>query len=207
LNSCTLQRAFCASAEPIGNFVQQQYVQLVMKVVGLVVLIAAATASCGSSPSATPVGDATVIRGAASTAVTVAAATTDGNEPVTSLSPVVPDTATGVPPQPPPDPDLGQFTDQASVIQALLSSGPLDNRLAETTEGSVLSHSICADIVQHNEPSAGKLDHEAIATLNGQTGVVLVLERADGGREVRMYGTGDADPVTGGCPLWFQAPL
>jgi hypothetical protein len=51
------------------------------------------------------------------------------------------------------------------------------------------------------------LDHEAIATLDGQTGVVLVFERADGGREVRMYGTGDADPATGGCPLWFQAPL
>jgi hypothetical protein len=182
-------------------------VQLVMKVGALLALVAVATAGCGSPPATTPVGVATANREDASTAVSSAVATTDSDQPVTSLSPAVPDTATGVPPLPPPDPDLGQFTDQVALIDALISSGPLDNKVGEYTEGHVVSHSICADIVQHNEPSAGKLDHEAIATLNGQTGVVLVFERADGEREVRMYGTGDADPVTGGCPLWFQAPL
>ena len=119
---------------------------------------------------------------------------------------MVPDTATGAPPEVPPDPDLGQFTGQAALIAALIASGPLDNQLPEATDGR-MSHSICADIVRYNEPSVGNLVHETIAKLDGQTGVVLVFEHADGGREVRMYGTGDADPVTGGCPLWFQAPL
>ena len=102
--------------------------------------------------------------------------------------------------------DLGQFTDGATLIDALVASGPLDNQLLTdpTLRPGV---SICADIVQNHEPTVGTLVHEAIAMLNGQVGVVLVFLRLDGSREVRMYGTGDADPVTGGCPLLLQAPL
>ena len=103
-------------------------------------------------------------------------------------------------------PDLGQFTDEATLIDALIASGPLDNQLLTdpTLRPAV---SICADIVRFHEPTGGTLVHEAIAMLNGQGGVLLVFLRADDSKEVRLYGTGDADPVTGGCPLLLKASL
>lgn len=105
-----------------------------------------------------------------------------------------------------PSPDLGLVGDEAALVAALVASGPLDNQLLSDA-GMRPSVSICADIVQHHEPTVGTLVHQALATFNGQVGVVLVFERPGGAREVRLYGTGDADPVTGGCPLLLQAPL
>lgn len=103
-------------------------------------------------------------------------------------------------------PDLGQFTDEATLIDALIASGPLDNQLL-TDSALRPGVSICADIAHFHEPTVGTLVHEAGAMLNGQGGVLLVFLRTDGSSEVRMYGTGDADPVTGGCPLLLQAVL
>jgi hypothetical protein len=105
-------------------------------------------------------------------------------------------------------PDLGVFSDQGALVAALLASGPLDNEKADAVaQGRAPNQSICASIVETTEPTAGAVIHQALATMDGQTGVVLVFERADGSDEVRMYGTGDADPVTGGCPLRFKALL
>jgi hypothetical protein len=107
-----------------------------------------------------------------------------------------------------PSPDLGVVSDPDTLIAALVASGPLDNEQADAVaSGRAPNESICASIVETNEPTAGTVVHQADATLNGQTGVVLVFERSDGGREVRMYGTHEADPVTGGCPLLIEAPL
>lgn len=103
-------------------------------------------------------------------------------------------------------PDLRQFTDQATLMNALVASGPLENQLLSDPKLRP-GVSICADIVRFHEPEVGTLVHEANAMLNGQGGVVLVFQRPDGSQEVRMYGTHDADPVTGGCPLLLQSEL
>jgi hypothetical protein len=198
--------------KPWGTSQLRCDVQLRMRVVGLLLLVAATTVACGSSPEATPARNVIVVPAASNPAVSTAA-TPQGNQSDTSPPPMTADTASGVdsatgaPQAPSPSPNLGQFTDQAALIAALVASGPLDNQLPENTAGGLASRSICADIAQFNDPSAGQVVHQAIATLNGQTGVVLVFAGPDGEREVRMYGTGDADPATGGCPLWFQAPL
>lgn len=107
-----------------------------------------------------------------------------------------------------PSPDLGAFTDQAALVAALLASGPLDDEQADAVaQDRAPNQSICASIVESTEPSAGILVHQATATLDGETGVVLVFEQPSGGIEVRMYGTHDADPATGGCPLRFESEL
>jgi hypothetical protein len=107
-----------------------------------------------------------------------------------------------------PSPDLGVFADQGALVAALVASGPLDNEKADAVaQGRAPNQSICASIVETTEPTVGTVVHQALAMIDGQTGVVLVFERSDGSQEVRMYGTGEADPVTGGCPLWFKAPL
>ena len=107
--------------------------------------------------------------------------------------------------------DLGSFGDQDSLLRALQSIGstsPLDNEdVAAVAEGRAPSESICADILRNNEPGAGTIIHEANAALKGEGGVVFVLRQPDGGLTVRMYSTGDADPVTGGCRLLFDAPF
>jgi len=76
-----------------------------------------------------------------------------------------------------------------------------------TAAGSAPGLSICASIVRTTEPSAGTVIHQALASLNGQVGVVLILQRDDGKRQARLYGTGEADPATGGCPLWISTPI
>ena len=116
--------------------------------------------------------------------------------PTTTTEPVVDDTA----PRPmKPSPDLGVVTDAPSLVAALTASGVIDNLTdSAVQEGRPPDVSICTNIVQNNEPGAGVVVHHALATLDGLVGVVIVLERTDGSREVRMYGTGDADPVTGG---------
>jgi hypothetical protein len=53
----------------------------------------------------------------------------------------------------------------------------------------------------------GEVIHEALASLAGEVGVVLVVERPDGTREARMYGVGSEDPIAGGCPLLLRADL
>lgn len=103
-------------------------------------------------------------------------------------------------------PDLGQFIDQATVIDALVASGPLDNQLLSDPNLRP-GVSICADIARFHEPSVGTLVHVANATLNGQGGVVLVYMQPSGSENVRMYRTVDLDPVTGLCPLLMNAPL
>jgi hypothetical protein len=106
-------------------------------------------------------------------------------------------------------PDLGTFRDPASLIAALLSSGPLNNEEpAAVAAGQAPARSICADILATREPTAGTLVHEALATIDGDhAGVLLVLRRADGTEEARLYSTGDADPTTGACRLIFASPL
>ena len=116
-----------------------------MKAAGLVVLVVAAMAGCGSSPEVTPAADATVVR-EANSAVSSAATAADGDESVTLPSTMVPDTATGAPPEVPPDPDLGQFTGQAALIAALIASGPLDNQLPEATDGRMSQSCWCSNM-------------------------------------------------------------
>ena len=103
-------------------------------------------------------------------------------------------------------PDLGQFTEEATLIDALIASGPLENQLLSDPNLRP-GVSICADIVQYHEPTVGTLVHEVNAMLNGQGGVVLVFMQLSGEKEVRMYGTDDLDPTTGLCPLLMQIPL
>ena len=105
----------------------------------------------------------------------------------------------------PPLPNLGDFTDQVSLIDALVASAGLQEQ--DGSDTGIRGSSICADIVRYNEPDVGTLVYEAIATLSGEVGVVFVFARPDDSREVRMYGTGDADPATGGCPLRFESAL
>ena len=105
-------------------------------------------------------------------------------------------------------PELGTFTNQAALVAALLATGSLDNEGPDAVaDGRAPNESICAAIVKSNEADAGALAHQATASFNGQGGVVLVFQRPNGGREVRMYSTGDADPTTGGCRLLFKAEL
>jgi hypothetical protein len=112
------------------------------------------------------------------------------------------------PPAPNPSPDLGVVTDAPSLVAALTASGPLDNETEQAVDASSApALSICASIVQTSEPSAGAVVHQALAKLNGMIGVVVVLQRDDGQREARLYGTGAADPTTGGCPLWITTPI
>ena len=171
-------------------------------------LLAAVIVGCGSSPDSASTGATTVVVHETLSEGDETVATNAVEESTSLPTSVVADTSTGSPtggvPPAPPEPDLGTFDDQTSLIDALNASGSLDNQLNHAGGGTP-SHSICADIVQSHEPTVGTLIHEAIATLNGQTGVVLVFEQTYGTREVRMYGTGD--PVTGGCPLIFQAAL
>jgi hypothetical protein len=82
----------------------------------------------------------------------------------------------------------------------------LDNQVS--TDAAVRPGvSVCADIARQQEPTLGTVVHEARATLSGQGGVVLVFMRPDGSGEVRLYATGDADPLTGGCSMMLQVPL
>lgn len=115
----------------------------------------------------------------------------------------------GPPPSPPlPLPDLGHFADADKLVAALLSSGPLNNEEpAAAAAGRAPGISICADIVQGREPAVGVLVHEAQAGYLDDGGVLLVFRRGDGSKEVRMYSTGAADPVTGGCRLLFSRPI
>ncbi|MEO6122907.1 MAG: hypothetical protein ABIR32_04295 [Ilumatobacteraceae bacterium] len=105
-----------------------------------------------------------------------------------------------------PSPDIGTVADGPSLVAALLASGPLDNQTAATGEPPP-DLSICAVIVVTKEPTAGTVVHQAVAMSDGRSGVVLVLERFDGSRQARMYGVDDADPVSGGCPLWITADM
>ena len=102
-------------------------------------------------------------------------------------------------------PDLGQFTDQATLIDALIASGPSDNQLSSDPDLRP-GVSICADIVRYHEPTVGTLLHVANAMLNGQAGVVLVFIQPSGEKEMRMYGTDEYDPHTG-CPLLIREPV
>jgi hypothetical protein len=105
-------------------------------------------------------------------------------------------------------PDLGNFNDRGALIDALRASGPLDNETeASLQRGTAPSLSICVAILKHNEPTAGTVIHEAGARLGADSGVLLVLHRADGTQEARLYSTGDADPVTDGCRLLFAQEL
>lgn len=107
-----------------------------------------------------------------------------------------------------PSPDIGTVTDGPSLVAALVASGPLDNQTAAAAAGGPPPDpSICAQIVVTNEPTAGTVVHQAVASRDGIYGVVLVLQRSDGTRQARMYGVGDADPVSGGCPLWITADM
>lgn len=113
-----------------------------------------------------------------------------------------------VPPPAIPSPDLGAISDASSLIAALVSAGPFDNETAPAVaEGRAPSLSICDAVMNGADASMGVLVHQAIATGDGSYGVVFVILRSDGSREVRMYGTGEADPATGGCPLWLQADM
>lgn len=103
-------------------------------------------------------------------------------------------------------PDLCRFTDEAAVLDALAASGALTNQ--SWSDPNVRPGvSICADIVSFHEPEVGTLVHEATAVLDGQVGVVLVFKQPGNLTEVRMYGTGEADPGTGGCPLLMKTSL
>ena len=97
-------------------------------------------------------------------------------------------------------PDLGEFADRADLIEALIASGPLDNQLA-TSSTPRPSPSICADVVKHRDPTIGDVVDQVIASLNGQTGVVLVYLRPDGSEEVGMFETSVS------CLAMFQTPL
>jgi hypothetical protein len=113
-----------------------------------------------------------------------------------------PDTSTCCPPRPIPSPDLGEFANIESLVAALQAFGRLDNEEpTAVAEGVAPGLSICADIVMNNEPSAGTVIFQGLATFQGITGVVLVLRDPSNSSEVRMYSVHDADPVTGGCPL------
>lgn len=102
-------------------------------------------------------------------------------------------------------PDLGQFTDQKALIDALVASGPLENQLLSDPNLRP-GVSICADIVRYHEPRVGTLAHEATAALHGQVGVVLVFEKPGNSKEVHMYRTGEAD-LDGACPQLMREPL
>ena len=122
-------------------------------------------------------------------------------------------TATGAPDirDFPPQVDIGSFPDQDSLLRALQTIGstsPLDNEdVAAVAEGRAPPESICADILRNNEPGAGTIIHQVGAALNGEGGVVFVLRQPDERLTVRMYSTGEADPVTGGCRLLFDSPF
>lgn len=103
-------------------------------------------------------------------------------------------------------PDLGRFTDEATLIDALVASGPLVNRLLSDPNLRP-GVSICAAIVRFHELSKGTLVHVANATLNGRRGVVLVYKRTDGSEIVLMYGTVDLTRGAGLCPLLMNALL
>jgi hypothetical protein len=105
-------------------------------------------------------------------------------------------------------PDLGSFTSADALTAALRASGPLDNESdASVRQGTAPGLSICVPILRHNEPGAGTVIHEALAGLGADRGVVLVLRRPDGAEEARLYSTGEADPVTGGCRLLIKQEL
>lgn len=121
-------------------------------------------------------------------------------------------TTQGPPNVPPPPgittPDLGNFQDADSLVAALTASGPLDNETpAAVAAGRAPGRSICADILAGREPDAGTLIHQAAAGYGNDGGVVLVLQRADGSAEMRLYSTGAADPATGGCRQLLMVPL
>jgi hypothetical protein len=105
-------------------------------------------------------------------------------------------------------PDLGAFTDVDQLVAALTDSGPLDNLTARAVdEGFAPSESICAALAQRNDPAAGSVVHQAIASFSGEHAVVLVAISTSGDARVSVYSTGTADPVTGGCRLLASAPI
>ena len=163
-------------------------------------------AGCGHSPAAS-VGVSQPATVPAPPPETVATSTTAPSVD-TTLS-----TATGAPDirDYPPQVDIGSFADQDSLLRALQTIGstsPPDNEdVAAVAEGRAPPESICADILRNNEPGAGTIIHEVSAALNGEGGIVFVLRQPDERLTVRMYSTGDADPVTGGCRLLFDAPF
>ena len=88
------------------------------------------------------------------------------------------------------------------------ASGPLDNESDSSVgAGAAPGLSICVAILRHNEPTAGTVVHQAMAGLGADRGMLLVLRRPDGSEEARLYSTGDADPVTGGCRLLLRQEL
>ena len=180
-------------------------------VVSSIGLFAVMQAGCGGSPAASI---------AVSEPATVVSVSTPESTAISSSVPSADatlSTAAGGPSSGPaidsgpPQVDLGFFADQDSLLRALQTSGstsPLDNEdVAAVAEGRAPSESICADILRNNEPGAGTIVHQATAALNGEGGVVFVLRHPDESLTVRMYSTGDADPVTGGCRLLFDAPF
>jgi heat shock protein HslJ len=106
-----------------------------------------------------------------------------------------------------PAPDLGSLTSADELIAALLANEPLDNlTAAAVAQQRSPAQSICIDIIANREPAAGTAVHEAVATYAGEHGVVVVLQRADGTRQVRAYSTSEPDE-TGGCRLLVRTEL
>lgn len=163
---------------------------------------------CGDSPAES----VAVSEPATSTVPTPSPETAATSTTVPSLDTTL-STATGGPDirDFPPQVDIGSFADQDSLLRALQTIGstsPLDNEdVAAVAEGRSPPESICADIMRNNEPGAGTIIHQVSAALNGEPGVVFALRQPDERLTVRMYSTGEADPVTGGCRLLFDSPF
>lgn len=101
-------------------------------------------------------------------------------------------------------PDLGVFPAGADLVEHVRGLGTLDNETdAAKSEGRAPGLSICAALLNESEVLA----HQATAQIGDQSGVVLIIQQTDGSRLLRLVGTGQADPVTGGCPLLFEAEL
>jgi hypothetical protein len=177
-------------------------------VVSSIGLLVALQAGCGDSPAASVGVSEPALTAPAPAPETTVPSTTTVTSVDTTLS-----TATGAPDirDYPPQVDIGSFPDQDSLLRALQTIGstsPLDNEdVAAVAEGRAPPESICADILRNNEPGAGTIIHEVSAALNGEGGVVFVLRHPNESLTARMYSTGDADPVTGGCRLLFDAPF
>jgi hypothetical protein len=171
-------------------------------------LLAVMEAGCGSSPDASgglsqPATATVTVPTPDTTVPSTTTSSVDASLPTAAAGPDIDDG--------PPQVDLGTFADQDSLLRALQTIGAtsaLDNEdVAAVAEGRAPAESICADIMSNNEPGAGTIIHQVSATLNGDGGVVFVLRHPDESLTVRMYSTGDADPVTGGCRLLFDAPF
>jgi hypothetical protein len=176
-------------------------------VVSSIGLLAVVQGGCGGSPAASvAVSEPSTVVSVSTPESTAISTTFPSVDTTLSTAAGGPDLDTG-----PPQVDLGSFADQDSLLRALQTIGstsPLDNEdVAAVAEGRAPAESICADILRNNEPGAGTIVHQATAALNGDGGVVFVLRHPDESLTVRMYSTGEADPVTGGCRLLFDSPF